>query len=250
MVLAEMMRMKMIIGGGSNRNSNGYFTFRLKPWPMNKLKILTAALLLSACAPYAKGPVFSAKDAKSTFQPILEFMEVKRGMAVADVGAGSGALTVIMATQLDSCEVFIQDIDRKMLQQKNVNKMISYYSKLLGHNLGQQNKFNLVYGSLTQSNLTDNSIDVIYSNATVHAFNHPDSMLQDLRQKLKPRGKIFIRDSFRGDHKEAEFCSDIKCAKRLFSIDEFLAMMDKNGYRLIKQSPDMSGYPVFGFERM
>jgi ubiquinone/menaquinone biosynthesis C-methylase UbiE len=225
MVLGETMTRMMIPGERSNHNSNSYFTFRLK----------------SIVYEYVKN------DAKNTFQPLLEFMEVKRGMAIADVGAGSGALTVIMATQLDSCEIYIQDTDNKVLQEKNVNKMI--YSKLLGYNLNQRNKFHVVHGGLTRSKLFDDSIDLIYSNATIHAFNHPDSMLQDLRQKLKRKGRIFIRDSFRGDRKESEFCSDSKCAKRLFGIDEFLAMMDKNGYQLVKKSPNMSGYPVFGFEK-
>jgi ubiquinone/menaquinone biosynthesis C-methylase UbiE len=166
-------------------------------------------------------------------------------MAVADVGAGSGALTVIMATQLDSCSVYIQDIDRDVLQQKNVAKMIAYYSKQMGH--PTRNQFHLVYGSTTQSNLPDGSLDVIYSNATIHAFTEPDVMLQDLRKKLKPTGKIFIRDSFRGDHNESQYCSDSKCGRPLYTISEFLAKMTKNGFQLAKQSSDMSGYPVFGF---
>ncbi|MEQ9437799.1 MAG: methyltransferase domain-containing protein [Cyclobacteriaceae bacterium] len=214
----------------------------------HQFRTLMAFLLLSACAPYAKGPVFTQENAEKTFQPFIEFMDIKPGMAVADVGAGSGALTVIMATQLDNCAVYIQDIDHQVLEQENVNKMIAYYSGQLGYELGQRNQFHLVYGTTTQSNLPDGSIDVIYSNATMHVFDAPDAMLQDLRKKLKPTGKIFIRDSFRGDHGEGEFCSSSKCARRLLSIEEFLAMMDKNGYRLIKQSPDMDGYSLFGFE--
>lgn len=204
-------------------------------------------LFLTACAPYANGPVFKIEDARSTFGPILDFMDVKPGMAVADVGAGSGALTVIMGTQLDSCTVYIQDIDRKILEQENVNKMIAYYSKKLGYDLGKRNTFHITHGALGHSNLPDDELDLIYSNATVHVFDQPDSMLSDLRRKLKRMGKIFIRDSFNGDQGEGEFCSDTKCAKRLYTIDEFLAMMDRNGFQLVKQSPNMSGYPVFGF---
>jgi len=97
-------------------------------------------------------------------------------MTIADVGAGSGALTVIMATQLDSCTVYIQDIDQKVLQQKNVDKMLKHYSKKLGYDLGKRNEFKLIYGTYNQSKLPDNSIDIIYSNATIHVFDEPDAM--------------------------------------------------------------------------
>jgi ubiquinone/menaquinone biosynthesis C-methylase UbiE len=207
--------------------------------------LIVSIFLFAACAPYSKGPVFTADNAKKTFHPIVEFLEIKPGMAVADVGAGSGALTVIMATQLDSCSVYIQDIDRDVLQQKNVDKMIAYYSKQLGY--PPRNQFHLVFGSTTQSNLPDSTLDLIYANATMHAFTEPDVMLQDLRKKLKPTGKIFIRDSFRGDHNEGQYCSDSKCGRPLYTISEFLAKMTKNGFQLVKQSSDMSGYPVFGF---
>lgn len=201
------------------------------------------------CAPYANGPVFKTEDAQKTFSPILEFMEAKPGMHIADVGAGSGALSVIMATQLDSCTVYIQDIDKKILEQENVSKMIKHYSKKLGYDLGTRNNFKIVHGELTQSLLPDSTFDLIYSNATVHAFDQPDLMLTDLRKKLKTTGRIFIRDSFYGDNGEGKFCSDEKCGKRLYTIPEFLTMMKKNGFALVKQSDNMSGYPVFGFSR-
>jgi len=214
---------------------------------MNFRTLIFLLLVSTSCAPYANGPVFKIQGAKDTFAPILEFMDAKPGMHVADVGAGSGALTVIMATQLDSCTVYIQDIDKKTLEQENVNKMIAYYSKKLGYELSTRNTFHITYGELAKSNLPNEELDLIYSNATVHAFDQPDSMLTDLKKKLKPTGRIFIRDSFKGDQGEGEFCSDKKCGKRLLTIDEFFAMMDRNGFHLVKQSPNMSGYPLFGF---
>jgi ubiquinone/menaquinone biosynthesis C-methylase UbiE len=170
-------------------------------------------------------------------------------MHIADVGAGSGALTVIMATQLDSCTVYIQDIDHKILEQENVNKMIAHYSKNLKYDLSKRNTFKIIHGELTQSLLPDGALDLIYSNATVHAFDKPDSMLSDLRNKLKPDGCIFIRDSFNEDQGEGQFCSDEKCGKRLYTIPEFLSIMARNGFKLVKQSPNQSGYPVYGFSR-
>lgn len=65
---------------------------------MLRLTPLLLILFITGCsqkvAPYKNGPVMSEKNIKNTFQPILEFMDYKPGMTFADVGAGSGALTV------------------------------------------------------------------------------------------------------------------------------------------------------------
>lgn len=213
--------------------------------------IITTATLLACCSksvPYDGGPVMKQRHIRKTFTPILEFLEVKPGIHFADVGAGNGALTVMMSTLMEDATVYIQDIDTKTLTQHNLDKIIAHYSRKSRHDLKSKNRYELVIGDLQHTNLPTGKIDLIYSNATIHVFDSPNEMLQDIRTKLTPRGRVFFRDSFRNDNGEGEFCSDKTCAKRLLSIPEFLTLMDKNGFKLVKQSPNMSGYPVFGFE--
>jgi len=222
---------------------------------MNKahsaIAFLLIALLLQNCSPkvvpYSHGPVMSQKSIKKSFEPILQFMEIQPGVVFADVGASSGALTVMMATLMDSATVYIQDIDKMVLEENNLNKIIDFYSKQSQRDLRKKNKFCLVIGDRNHTHLPDATFDLIYSNATVHVFDSPDTILTDLSKKLKPNGKLYIRDCFKNDHGAGNFCSDPSCAKPLRTINEFLIMMKRNGFKLLKQSPDMSGYPLFGF---
>lgn len=69
--------------------------------------------------------------------------------------------------------------------------MITYYSGRLEYDLGNRNEFHLVYGTVTESILPNHSLDFMYSSATLHFFDHPEAMLQDLRQKLRSTGKFF-----------------------------------------------------------
>jgi SAM-dependent methyltransferase len=208
-------------------------------------------LVFAACAPkslpYDNGPVFDQKSITKTFQPILQFMEYKPGMSFADVGAGSGALTVMMASLMDSSVVYIQDIDTSVLKTENLNRIIEFYTKQSGEDLAKKNTFAMTIGDTQKTNLPDRTLDLIYSNATVHNFTSIDSMMVDLGRKLKPNGVLYLRDSFKNDHGEGNLCSDPKCGRPLLSIDEFLLIMKRNGFEIKKQSPDMSGYPVFGF---
>ena len=197
--------------------------------------------------PFANGPVMSKKNIRKTFHPILEFMEVKPGIVFADVGASSGVFTVMMATLMNNSKFYIQDIDTAVLKSDNLNKIINYYSKQSKRDLKARNSFYTAIGDKLHSNLPDLSCDIIWSNGTVHNFTSIDSMMTDLGRKLKPGGLLFLRDSFKNDHKEGSFCSDTKCAKPLLTIDEFLNVMNRNGFKLVKRTPDMSGYPVFGF---
>lgn len=198
--------------------------------------------------PYEGGPVMKQKHVRETFTPILEFLEAKPGIHFADVGAGNGAFPVMMSTLMKDVTVYVQDIDTKTLTRENLDKIISHYSKESKQDLKSKNRYHLVIGDTRQTNLPEKKIDLIYTNATIHVFDAPDEMLQDIKTKLSPNGRIFIRDSFKNDNGEGEFCSDKTCAKRLLAIPEFLAMMEKNGFKLVKQSANLSGYPVFGYE--
>lgn len=215
------------------------------------IMVILITFFYQSCAPkttpYANGPVMSQKSIRKTFTPILQFMDVKRGVVFADVGAGSGALTVMMATLMDSSEIYVQDIDTTVLKEHNLNRIIDFYTQQSHQNLRAKNKFHITIGGLQDSNLPDLTFDLIYSNGTLHNFVSVDSMVTDLGQKLKPGGVLFLRDSFRNDHGEGDYCSDSKCGRPLLTIGELLVIMKRNNFKLIKQAPDMSGYPVFGF---
>jgi len=212
---------------------------------------ISLVLVFSGCTPKsqpsATEPVMRQKDVKKTFQPILQFMEYKPGMSFADVGAGSGALTVMMASLMDNSTVYIQDIDATVLTENNINKTIDSYTKQTGEDIRKKNTFHVVIGDVTRTNLPNSSFDLIYSNGTVHNFTSIDSMMIDLGRKLKPGGLLFLRDGFRSERKKVSVCADPTCAKPLLSIDELLTVMTRNGYTLVKRAPDLSGYPVFGF---
>ncbi len=224
-----------------------HFTSNLDHFAMFVLLMVLFQGCAPTLSPYENGPVMSQKNIRKTFQPILQFMDYNSGMSFADVGAGSGALTVMMASLMDSSTIYIQDIDTTVLQANNVNNIIDFYSKQSQQDLRAKNKFHTTIGGLYQSNLPDSTFDLIYSNGTVHVFNSLDSMAVDLGRKLTSDGVLFLRDSFRNDHGEGDYCSDPTCAKPLLSIEEFLMIMKRNGFQVVKQAPDMSGYPVFGF---
>jgi SAM-dependent methyltransferase len=196
------------------------------------------SIVLISCAqkstPYDNGPVMSQKNIEKTFKPILEFMDYRPGMSFADVGA-------------DRSKVYIQDIDTSVLKHTNFNRIIDYYSSQSDQDLRTKNQIHLTIGTVYNTNLPDSTFDIIYSNGTVHNFSSLDSIARDLQQKLKPGGVVYLRDSFKNDHGEGALCSDPKCAKPLLTVDECVMIMQRNGFKLVRQSPDMSGYPVFGF---
>ena len=216
------------------------------------VRVLIAYLIILnlSCAPkttpYANGPVMSKKNIRKTFRPIVQFMDVRPRMTFADVGAGSGVFSVMMATFMDSCNIYIQDIDTLTLRQSNLDKIIDFYSKQNNRNLRSNNNFRLTIGNETYTNLPDKTFDRIWMNGAIHIFNHVDSMIIDLAKKMKPDGVLFIRETFKKNHEEVVYCS-AECRRPLVAIDDFIAIMRRNGFNLVKQVPDMSGSPVFAF---
>src|SRR5689334_3497140 len=93
------------------------------------LVVLLLISVCDSCAPYKFGPFNKQKEINEVFPPILKFMDYKPGMTFADVGASTGAITVMMATLMDSSLIYIQDIDTLKLKKDNVEKIITHYSR-------------------------------------------------------------------------------------------------------------------------
>ena len=148
---------------------------------------LVAFLCLSCSSifrPYPCGPVLD-KEGIQVFKRQNEFLGLKSGVVFADIGASSGYYDAAMAVFLDSVTFYLNDIDQHCLNEKNLNKVLRYYSKLKGSSIQSTNSFHFVIGTPTRTNLPENTFDVIFSNATMHVIDQPDSILTDLYKNLK-----------------------------------------------------------------
>lgn len=216
------------------------------------LLIVFILTLLCSCTkkikPYKCGAVLSYKQIKKSFTPLVALLELKPGMVYADVGAAGGAYDVMISTLTKDVTYYVQDIDTACLNQTQLDKILTYYSAQSQQNLRQKNKFVIKEGAYKYTNLPNNTFDVIYTNATFHAFSYKTEMMTDIYKKLKPGGYLFIRDGLAKTEK-AEYCPDEKCANKLVKEADLLSIVTSSGFRLVKKVPDFQGYPIFKFKK-
>lgn len=212
--------------------------------------VIPAIFVVSGCAtifrPYPCGPVLD-KAGIQVFKRQNEFLGLKPGTVFADIGASSGYYDGAMAVFLDSVTFYLNDIDNHCLRERNLKKVLRYYSKLRGESIEATNPFHYVIGTPTRTNLPENTFDVIFSNATMHVIEYPDSILTDLYKNLKADGSLFIRDEFVYKD-EKKKCGSKKCGHYLLQYEPFIKLMNQNGFVLAGESQDF-GYPIYKFSK-
>lgn len=205
-------------------------------------------LVASSCAkifpPYPCGPVLD-KEGIQIFNRQNQYLGLKPGITFADVGASSGYYDGAMAVFLDSVTFYLNDIDIHCLNEKNLNKVLRYYSALKGSRIDDTNPFHYVIGTPTHTKLPENYFDVIFCNATAHVLDYPDSMMTDLHSKLKANGHLFIRDEFVCNG-EVKKCASKKCGHYLLQYEPFVQLMRRSGFELEGESKDF-GHPIYKF---
>jgi SAM-dependent methyltransferase len=173
-----------------------------------------------------------------TKKQLIDFLEIKNGEAIAEVGADDGINLGILSTIYDSLTLYAQDIDAKALTQKSLNKEVRYYSKK--RTTPQSNNFKWVIGTVNATNLPLAAFDKIFLIDAYHDFDQKDEMIDDIAAKLKPGGKIILLDgfSFIGD---TQICP--AAGKHVLSTMEVeLRRFEKHGFYLTKlRSPDYNG---------
>ena len=111
---------------------------------------------------------------------LVEALDLQPAMVVADIGAGTGVLSVLIAGKLGpDGKVLAVDIQEEML-------------RLLEQKLERLKITNVegVLGTITSPELEDESVDLALMVDVYHEFSHPYEMMLALSRALKPGGRI------------------------------------------------------------
>jgi ubiquinone/menaquinone biosynthesis C-methylase UbiE len=111
---------------------------------------------------------------------LLQCLQLKPGDAAADIGAGTGYLSWRMAKIVgNKGKVFCNDIQPEMLDL--------LAKKMAEH---QTTNFQAVLGTVTDTKLPANSVDLVVMVDVYHEFDHPYEMMQSIIRALKPGGRV------------------------------------------------------------
>jgi len=118
---------------------------------------------------------------------IAELVQLRPGMAVADVGAGTGLFTTIFATTVGPAgKVYAVDI---------VPKFIEHIRGLAAAK--QQANVEAVLCTERSVELPRNSVDLVFACDTYHHFEYPQATLASIHKALRPGGEFVIVDFIR-----------------------------------------------------
>lgn len=126
---------------------------------------------------------------------IVAAMGLEPGMAVADLGAGTGLFTRLIAEKVGPTgKVYAVDIARPFLDH------IAADAAKRGHN-----HVVTVLASQDSTNLPEASVDMVFLSDVYHHLEKPEKVLASIRRALRPGGKLVVVEFDRVAGKSSAF---------------------------------------------
>jgi predicted methyltransferase len=117
-------------------------------------------------------------------QQIAAALEIRPGMTVADVGAGTGAFTAVFSVNVGAGgAVIAQDVSAEFVR--------GIEARARRENLAN---VRTVLGGEKDARLPPASVDLVFVCDTYHHFEYPQAMLASLHAALKPGGRLAVID--------------------------------------------------------
>jgi ubiquinone/menaquinone biosynthesis C-methylase UbiE len=164
--------------------------------------------------------VRSEREAEEQPDRALDELDLRRGMIVADVGAGAGYFTWRLAERVGpQGKVYANDIQPAMLD-------------LLRKNVAARGLTNVepVLGAEADPKLPAGAIDLILLVDVYHEFGEPQAMLARLREALKPGGRLALLE-YRAEDPSVPIRPEHK-----MTIAQVKAELEPEGFRLERVS--------------
>lgn len=165
-------------------------------------------------------------------EKVIEAMEIRQGMTVAEIGAGTGFFSRRLAEAAGPAgKVYAEDIQPQMID-------------LLKKNIAKEKLANVVplLGTETDPKLPAAGIDRILLVDVYHEFQKPEPMLAAMRASLAPGGTVTLVEY----RLEGETAAHINIKHRM-SVEQVLAEWSRAGFTLVKQSEALPTQHLFIF---
>ena len=154
---------------------------------------------------------------------IVSLLNLKPGMDVADIGAGTGFYTMLFAGKVGpDGMVYALDIAENFIT----------YIEETAEELGLGNVKGIANPE-DSTTLSPNSIDVAFLAHTYHHFEYPYKMLESIRGALRPDGMVVLVEFERIEGVTAKFVLGMVRAGKGTFTDEFI----NAGFELIEEIP-------------
>jgi len=148
----------------------------------------------------------------------LNVLKIAKGTSVADIGAGSGYLTVRLAARVGPAgHVFATDVQPQMLN-------------MLARRLSDRKITNvtLIEGTLDDPKLPPASVDLALMVDVYHELSQPQAILRHLREALKPGGRLVLLE-----YRKEDVTVPIKPEHKM-SVAEAKMEVEAEGFTLSK----------------
>jgi|ERR1035441_1184223 ubiquinone/menaquinone biosynthesis C-methylase UbiE len=191
-----------------------------------------AGVMSSDGAPWLTRP---EREEEEQPDQALHDIGIAKGSTVADIGAGSGAITWRLAERVGPTgKVYANDIQPHMLE-------------LLRRNMAQRKIANVetVLGATDDPKLPPASVDLELLIDVYHEFSHPQEMLRHLRQSLKPGGRLVLLEyrgedpavPIRPEHKMTVAMVKAEVEPEGFHLDKTLETLPRQHILIFKAAP-------------
>jgi predicted methyltransferase len=163
----------------------------------------------------------------------VKLLDLQPGMIIADVGAGAGYYTKLLAERvMPDGKVYATDIQAKMLD-------------VLRKNMAEARLVNVIpiLSTETDAKLPEGALDLILLVDVYHEFAEPQKMLAALRAALKPEGRLVLLE-FRKEDPKVPIREEHK-----MSIEEARVELESEGFRLDRLHNELPWQHVLIFRK-
>jgi ubiquinone/menaquinone biosynthesis C-methylase UbiE len=115
---------------------------------------------------------------------IIRALDLQPGMAIADVGAGTGFFTILMAKEIGPMgKAYAVDIAPEFIAAIEQRATGAGVGNIVG-----------IINDQKSTRLPKNSVDLVFISDTYHHFEYPRTTLKSIHDALKPGGELVIID--------------------------------------------------------